>query len=86
MIWLVRITLRRAYTFMVMATLIAILGVGSILTMPTDILPAINIPIVSVVWNYNGIAPDDMANRVVTICERGMTYRSRLTTLRSIAN
>jgi multidrug efflux pump subunit AcrB len=73
MMWLARIALRRPYTFIVMATLIAILGVGSILTMPTDILPAINIPVVSMVWNYNGIAPDDMANRIVTICERGMT-------------
>jgi multidrug efflux pump subunit AcrB len=56
-----------------MAALIAILGIASILTMPTDIFQAINIPVVSVVWNYNGIAPDDMANRIVTICERAMT-------------
>jgi multidrug efflux pump subunit AcrB len=73
MMWLVRIALQRPYTFVVMAALIAILGGASILTMSTDIFPAINIPVVSVVWNYNGIAPDDMANRIVTICERGMT-------------
>jgi multidrug efflux pump subunit AcrB len=73
MMWLVRIALQRPYTFVVMAALIAVLGVASIITMPTDIFPAINIPVVSVVWNYNGIAPDDMANRIVTICERAMT-------------
>jgi multidrug efflux pump subunit AcrB len=73
MMWLVRVALQRPYTFIVMAALIAILGIGSILTMPTDIFPAINIPVVSVVWNYNGLAPDDMANRMVTISERAMT-------------
>ena len=73
MMWLVRVALERPYTFVVMAALIAILGVASILTMPTDIFPAINIPVVSVVWNYNGLAPDDMANRMVTISERAMT-------------
>src|SRR6201996_1146123 len=73
MMWLVRVALQRPYTFIVIAALIAILGIGSILTMPTDIFPAINIPVVSVVWNYNGLAPDDMANRMVTISERAMT-------------
>lgn len=73
MMGLVRIALERPYTFVVMAALIAILGIASILTMPTDIFPAINIPVVSVVWNYNGLAPDDMANRIVTISERAMT-------------
>ena len=73
MMWLVRVALQRPYTFIVMAALIAILGIASIFTMPTDIFPAINIPVVSVVWNYNGLAPDDMANRMVTISERAMT-------------
>jgi multidrug efflux pump subunit AcrB len=73
MMFLVRIALQRPYTFVVMALLIAVLGLGSIATMPTDIFPAINIPVVSVIWTYNGIAPDDMANRIVTICERAMT-------------
>jgi multidrug efflux pump subunit AcrB len=73
MMRLVRIALQRPYTFVVMAALIAILGIASILTMPTDIFPAIDIPVVSVVWNYNGLAPDDMANRIVTISERAMT-------------
>jgi multidrug efflux pump subunit AcrB len=73
MMFLVRIALQRPYTFVVMALLIAALGLGAIATMPTDIFPAINIPVVSVIWTYNGIAPDDTANRIVTICERAMT-------------
>ena len=73
MIWLVRIALRRPYTFVVMSILIAVFGIGSIFTMPTDIFPPINIPVVSVIWTYNGISPADMANRIVTVSERAMT-------------
>lgn len=73
MMWLVRIALKRPYTFVVMSLLIALLGIGSIFTMPTDIFPPINIPVVSVIWSYNGISPDDMASRIVTISERAMT-------------
>lgn len=73
MMWLVRVALQRPFTFAVMALLIAILGVGSLFTMPTDIFPAINIPVVSIIWTYNGISPDDMAERIVTPCERALT-------------
>jgi multidrug efflux pump subunit AcrB len=73
MMWLVRIALKRPYTFVVMSLLIAVLGIGSIFTMPTDIFPPINIPVVSVIWTYNGISPDDMASRIVTVSERAMT-------------
>jgi multidrug efflux pump subunit AcrB len=73
MMALVRIALKRPYTFVVMSLLIAVLGIGSIFTMPTDIFPPINIPVVSVIWSYNGISPDDMASRIVTISERAMT-------------
>jgi multidrug efflux pump subunit AcrB len=73
MMWLVRIALKRPYTFVVMSLLIAVLGIGSIATMPTDIFPSINIPVVTVIWTYNGISPDDMASRIVTISERAMT-------------
>lgn len=73
MMWLVRIALERPYTFVVMALLISILGIGSVVTMPVDIFPPIDIPVVSVIWTYNGISPDDMASRIVTICERAMT-------------
>ncbi len=73
MMWLVRVALQRPYTFIVMACLIAVLGIGSIVTMPTDIFPAINIPVVSIIWTYNGISPDDMSDRIVTPCERALT-------------
>jgi multidrug efflux pump subunit AcrB len=71
--WIVRLALHRPYTFVVMALLIAILGGISIFTMPTDIFPNIDIPVISVIWTYNGISPDDMEKRVVTICERALT-------------
>jgi len=71
--WIVRLALRRPYTFVVMSILIAILGVVSILTMPTDIFPNIDIPVVSVIWSYSGVSADDMEKRIVTICERAMT-------------
>ncbi len=58
--WIVRLALRRPYTFVVMAMLIAILGGVSIATMPVDIFPYIDIPVVSVVWQYNGLSPEEM--------------------------
>ncbi|HXN29360.1 MAG TPA: efflux RND transporter permease subunit [Candidatus Acidoferrales bacterium] len=73
MMWLVRLALQRPYTFVVMAVLIVILGVGSIFTTPVDIFPAINIPVISVIWSYTGLLPDDMEKRIVLICERAMT-------------
>ncbi|HEX3880948.1 MAG TPA: efflux RND transporter permease subunit [Bryobacteraceae bacterium] len=71
--WIVRLALRRPYTFVVMALLIAILGVSAIISMPVDIFPYIDIPVVSIVWNYSGLAPDEMEKRMVTIFERAMT-------------
>lgn len=71
--WIVRLALRRPYTFVVMSILIAVLGSAAIFTMPTDIFPTIDIPVVSVIWTYSGVSPDDMAQRVVTVCERAMT-------------
>ena len=71
--WIVRLALRRPYTFVVMAVLIAVLGGISMVQMQKDIFPYIDIPVVSVVWSYSGLPPDDMANRVVTVCERAMT-------------
>ena len=73
MMWIVRLALRRPYTFVVFALLILILGVFSIESMPTDIFPNINIPIVVVVWQYQGLSADQMANRIVTPSERGLT-------------
>jgi CzcA family heavy metal efflux pump len=71
--WIVRLALRRPYTFVVMAMLIGVLGVLSIVTMPTDIFPNIDIPVVSSVWFYGGLAPDEMQNRITTIVERAST-------------
>jgi multidrug efflux pump subunit AcrB len=73
MMWIVRLALRRPYTFVVFALLILILGVFSIESMPTDIFPNINIPVVTVVWFYSGLSADQMADRIVTNAERGMT-------------
>ena len=71
--WLVRLALRRPYTFVVMAMLIVVLGVVTILRMPTDIFPDIDIPVISVVWNYTGMQPVDMERRIVNNFERGLT-------------
>jgi multidrug efflux pump subunit AcrB len=71
--WIVRIALRRPYTFIVMSMLIVILGVATILRMPTDIFPDIDIPVISVVWNYTGLPPEEMEKRIVTNYERGLT-------------
>src|SRR5437870_2146662 len=71
--WIVRLALRRPYTFVVMSILIVIMGTLAILRTPTDIFPNINIPVVSIIWNYNGLVPEDMADRVVSITERALT-------------
>ena len=68
--WIVRLALRRPYTFVVMAMLIAILGVVTIVRMPTDIFPEIQIPVISVIWQYIGMSPDEMETRVVGSFER----------------
>jgi len=71
--WIVRLALRRPYTFVVMAVLILVLGIVSIETMSTDIFPVIDIPVVTVVWTYSGTSPDEMEKRFTTISERAMT-------------
>ena len=71
--WIVRLALTRPYTFVVMALLIMVLGVGSILRMPTDIFPNIDIPVVSVIWNYGGLSAQDMADRITSNYERILT-------------
>src|ERR1035441_2898355 len=71
--WIVRLALRRPYTFVVVSLLIAILGVTAIITMPVDIFPYIDIPVVSVVWSYTGMLPEEMEKRILTVFERAMT-------------
>ncbi len=73
MMWLVRMALRRPYTFVVMAMLVVTLGALTIAQMPTDIFPDIDIPVISVVFNYGGLAPEEMEKRIVTNFERGLT-------------
>ena len=71
--WIVRLALRRPYTFVVFAFLILILGVFSILQMPTDIFPNIDIPVVTVVWQFGGLSAEEMGSRIVSPSERIMT-------------
>ena len=71
--WIVALALRRPYTFVVMALVLLLLTPLVVLRMPVDVLPDINIPVISVVWNYSGMAPDEMADRIVSNAERGLT-------------
>ena len=71
--WIVQLALRRPYTFIVLALLLAIVGPLTVLRTPTDIFPNINIPVLSIVWSYNGFSAGDMANRITTPYERALT-------------
>jgi len=71
--WIVRLALRRPYTFVVMAILILVMGVIAVLRTPTDIFPNVDIPVVSIIWNYNGLVPKEMSDRIVSITERNLT-------------
>ncbi|KTD70174.1 cation/multidrug efflux pump [Legionella steelei] len=71
--WIVWIALSRPYTFIVMALMLLIIGPLAIMRTPTDIFPDINIPVVSVVWNYTGLPPDEMGNRITSVFERAVT-------------
>jgi multidrug efflux pump subunit AcrB len=71
--WIVKLALRRPYTFVAAAILIAILGGIAISRMPTDILPDIDIPVVSAIWQYKGLSADEMDKRVTTLSERSFT-------------
>ncbi|MGB7099581.1 MAG: efflux RND transporter permease subunit, partial [Xanthobacteraceae bacterium] len=71
--WVVLIALRRPYTFVVLSFVIAIFGALAALRTPIDIFPNINIPVVSVVWTYTGLLPNDMSGRVIYFYERYLT-------------
>ena len=71
--WIVKLALRRPYTFVVMAILILVMGGVAIFRTPTDIFPNINIPVVSIIWNYNGLVPKEMSDRIVSVTERSLT-------------
>jgi multidrug efflux pump subunit AcrB len=80
--WIVRLALRRPYTFVVMGLVIVLLGVFAIVTTPTDIFPEIDIPVVSVIWNYDGLTTEDMASRITTFSE--YTISSAVNDVRTI--
>src|SRR5471032_332494 len=71
--WIVRLALRRPYTFIVLAILLFLIGPLAIMRTPTDIFPNINIPVVSIVWSYNGFSAEDMAHRITSNYERALT-------------
>jgi multidrug efflux pump subunit AcrB len=71
--WVVRLALRRPYTIVVFAILILVMGALAIVRTPADIFPDINIPVVSIIWNYTGLDAQQMSDRIVTITERALT-------------
>ena len=71
--WIVRLALRRPYTFAVFALLLMVLGPISILRTPTDIFPNIDIPVVAMVWPYQGLSPQEMSERIIYQSERTLT-------------
>src|SRR5512146_832331 len=71
--WIVQLALRRPYTFIVLALVIVLLTPLVILRTPVDIFPDINIPVISVVWNYTGLSPQEMADRIVSNSAGGIT-------------
>src|SRR5439155_2391107 len=71
--WIVALALRRPYTFIVMTLVLLILAPIVIFRTPTDIFPEINIPVISIVWNYQGLSPNELSSRITTITERALT-------------
>ena len=71
--WIVRLALRRPYTFVVLALVILLVGPLAIQRTPKDIFPNINIPVVAVIWSYNGLSAEEIASRMVSVYERALT-------------
>jgi len=71
--WLVKLGLKRPYTLAVVAILFTVLGTISIQRTPTDVLPDIDIPVVSAIWQYRGLSADEMERRITTVSERSFT-------------
>jgi multidrug efflux pump subunit AcrB len=71
--WIVALALRRPYTFVVLALLLLLLGPIVIFRTPTDVFPNIDIPVLSIIWNYGGLNAQEMSNRIVTLTERTLT-------------
>src|SRR5258707_1009920 len=79
--WIVNLALRRPYTFIVLSIFILIAGVLSILSTPKDIFPSINIPVISVIWTFTGMAPEEVEQHITSPYERVLT-----TTVENIKN
>ncbi|MBR8063469.1 efflux RND transporter permease subunit [Burkholderia ambifaria] len=71
--WIVNLALRRPYTFIVMAVMIVLATPLALMRTPVDVLPAVNIPVISVIWNYNGFSASEMTNRITAVHERILT-------------
>jgi multidrug efflux pump subunit AcrB len=71
--WIVRLAIRRPYTFVVASILIVIVGIFAVLRTPTDIFPNIDIPVIAINWTYSGLSPEEMSDRIVFSFERGIT-------------
>ena len=71
--WIVRLALRRPYTFVVFSMLMLLFGIGTCIEAPKDIYPYIDIPVVTIVWSYSGLPPQETEGRIVTVCERALT-------------
>src|ERR1700685_1966509 len=71
--WIVRLALRRPYTFVVVSILIVIIRTAVVFWTPTDIFPNINIPVISIIWSYSGLVPEEMTDRIVSVTERALT-------------
>src|SRR2546430_15706216 len=71
--WIVRLALRRPYTFVVLALAIILVTPLVLMRTPTDIFPEINIPVVTIAWTYTGLSPLEMERRVTSTIERGAT-------------
>ncbi|RQR45778.1 AcrB/AcrD/AcrF family protein [Burkholderia sp. Bp9140] len=71
--WIVNLALRRPYTFIVMAIMIVLATPLALMRTPVDVLPAVNIPVISVIWNYNGFSASEMTNRITAVHERILT-------------
>lgn len=71
--WIVNLALKRPYTFIVMAIMILLATPFALMTMATDVLPSINIPVISIIWNYTGLSAKDVADRITSVNERGLT-------------
>src|ERR1700692_4549247 len=71
--WIVRLALSRPYTFIVFSLVLLLISPVMLLRTPVDMFPNINIPVISVIWTYSGLAPSEMSTRIVSIFERSLT-------------